>query len=49
MPLSKALKPDEYGSTPFHDAALFGEFEFCKKIMNLDNDHEQRKGQKSQR
>ena len=35
MPLSKALKPDEYGSTPFHDAAWSGEFEFCKKIMNL--------------
>ena len=35
MPLSKALKPNEYGSTPFHDAALYGEFEFCNKIMNL--------------
>ena len=35
MPLSKALKPNEYGSTPFHDAALLGEFEFCEKIMNL--------------
>ena len=35
MPLSKALKPNEYGSTPFHDAALYGEFEFCNNIMNL--------------
>jgi hypothetical protein len=35
MPLSKALKPDEYGSTPFHDAAYYGKFEFCKRIMNL--------------
>jgi hypothetical protein len=33
-PLSKALKPNKYGSTPFHDAAQSGEFEFCEIVMN---------------
>ena len=34
MPLSKALKRNEYGSTPFHEAAQSGEFEFCEKIID---------------
>ena len=34
MPLSKALKKNKYGTSPFHEAAQSGEFEFCEKIMN---------------